>query len=103
MTSSSILLRLSNGLIGLVEFFISLRIILKFFGANATAPFVSWVYQTTDPLLAPFVGMFPSPKLPDGFTLEFAALFALFVYAFIGYIVTELIAELSHRAERRGK
>ena len=85
---------LVNGIISLVELLISVRIILKLFGASTTAPFVQWVYETSAPLLEPFLGMFPSPNLTGGFVLEFSAIFALFVYAFIGYIVLEILAIL---------
>lgn len=85
---------LVNGIITLVELLISVRIILKLFGASTTAPFVSWVYETTAPLLEPFIGMFPSPNLTGGFVLEFSAIFGLLVYAFIGYALLEILAVL---------
>lgn len=78
----------------LVELIISLRIILKLFGASETAPFVQWVYETSGPLLEPFIGMFPSPNISGGFVIEFSALFGLMVYAFIGYILLEIVATL---------
>lgn len=82
---------LVNGCMGLVELLISLRIILKLFGASTAAPFVQWVYETTAPLLQPFLGMFPSPNLTGGFVLEFSAIFGLMVYAFIGYLLLEVL------------
>lgn len=85
---------LVNGIISLVEILISLRIILKLFGASTTAPFVRWVYETTAPLLEPFLGMFPSPNLTGGFVLEFSAIFGLLVYAFIGYALLEIVTIL---------
>ncbi len=96
-----VILLLNNTIFGIVEFFIGLRIILKLFGASTSAPFVSWVYETTNPLLRPFLGMFPSPRLEGGFIIEFSALFGLLVYAFIGYLIEQIILELIYQAGRR--
>lgn len=85
---------LVNGIISLVELLISLRIILKLFGASTSAPFVRWAYETSAPLLEPFIGMFPSPNLSGGFVLEFSAIFGLLVYAFVGYALLELLTIL---------
>lgn len=82
---------LVSGIMGLVELLISLRIVLKLFGASTAAPFVQWVYETTAPLLQPFLGMFPSPNLTGGFVIEFSAIFGLMVYAFIGYLLLEVL------------
>lgn len=86
---------LSTTILGIVEFLLSLRIILKLFGASPTAPFVSWIYETTQPLLVPFIGAFPSPRLEGGFIIEFSSLFALIVFAFIGYLVDRLFVSFT--------
>ncbi len=85
----------------LVEGLLSLRIILKLFGASTTAPFVSWVYETTQPLLNPFANMFPSPQISGGFVLEFSSFFALMIYAFIGYVITQALETIVYYDERR--
>lgn len=94
---------LISAIISLVELLISLRIILKLFGASTAAPFVRWVYETTEPLLQPFIGMFPSPNLTGGFVLEFSAIFALLVYAFIGYMLLEVLSVLVQSETYREK
>lgn len=96
-----ILASLFNFITGLVELLLSLRIVLKLFNASTAAPFTRWVYETTSPLLAPFQGMFPSPELSGGFELEFSAIFALMVYAFVGYLIVEVLDSLRHQAELR--
>ncbi len=97
MNSAQLIISLSNIVIGLAEAVISLRIALKFFGANAAAPFVKWIYATSDSLLYPFQGMFPSAQLPEGFMIEFSAFFGLIVYALFGYILQELIGYFETR------
>lgn len=103
ITSPGLIVGLINFITSLIEGLLGLRILLKLFGASTTAPFVSWVYETTHPLLAPFIGMFPSPKLPEGLVIEFSALFALMVYAFIGYLAIELIETLIYFGSQREK
>src|SRR5689334_9352279 len=104
MYTTRILFRLLDGILGFVELLIGLRVILKFFGANAFSPFVSWVYETSRPLLAPFANMFPSPVIQGGFVIEFSALFALIVYAFIASIIEEILNQFeANELERRYK
>ncbi len=89
------LLTLSTTIVGIVEFLLSLRILLKLLGARTVAPFVTWVYETTSPLLAPFEGMFPTSTLSDGFVIEVSALFALLVYAFLGFLIESIVSQLT--------
>ena len=75
-----------------VEIFLGLRFILKLLGANPATPFVDWVYDTSLPLLGPFLNIFPSPVIDGQFVLEFTTLFAIVVYALIAYLIQELLA-----------
>jgi hypothetical protein len=74
----------------LVEVLLVFRFVLKLLAANPNTGLVAWIYETSQPLLQPFLFAFPNPSVRGGFTLEFTTLFALFAYAFIGYIVQEL-------------
>ncbi len=87
--------------INLVEGLLGLRILLKLFGASAQAPFVAWVFNTTDSLLAPFAGMFPSSAIDGGFVIEFSALIALVVYAFLGFVIIQAVESLMYYSSRR--
>lgn len=98
---SNLLIYLVDFIVGLVEILILLRIILKLFGANPGAPFVTWIYETTRGLLWPFIGMFPSPVIEGGFIVEFSAIFGLIVYAIIGYLIIELIRYISFTSTNR--
>lgn len=103
---SQLIVILINGVTCLIEGVLGLRIILKLFNASTIAPFVNWVYETTDPLLTPFSGMFPAPKITGGFVIEFSALFAITIYAMIGYLVAEIIGSLvtyGRQKQKRGK
>ncbi len=82
-----------------VELFLGLRLVLRLFGANPSADFVEWIYAMSRPLLEPFIGAFPSPAIEGGFVLEFTTLFAMIVYALVGYLVQELLWHI-HRTSR---
>lgn len=92
---------LAQLVIGLVEVILVTRFILKLFGANPQATFVSWIYEMTQPLLTPFLMAFPTPSVQGGYTLEFTTLFALFVYAFIGYLIQEILDILDTRRNKK--
>ncbi len=89
------ILTLSDTVLGIIEFLLSLRILLKLFGASTQAPFVQWVYETTNPLLAPFEGMFPTSSLSTSLVLEISTLFALITYAFVGVLLESIIRQLA--------
>lgn len=78
-------------IMGVVETILTFRFVLKLLGANPQTPFVQWIYDMSAPLLQPFVYMFPTPSVNGGYSLEFTTLFALFAYAFAGYILTEVL------------
>lgn len=100
MVTAAIIGRIADAILGFVSLFLALRIILKLFGANTAAPFVNWVYETSEPLISPFRGMFPHPVLTGGFVIEFSTLFALLVYVLIGYAIGELLDFLSYNRTR---
>lgn len=96
-----VLISAVNGVGSFVAGFLVLRFLLKLLGASAVAPFVQWVYAVTDPLLAPFAGMFPSPALERGLALEFNTLFAIVAYSFVFYLITSVLSEIEWRTARR--
>ena len=98
---SKLLRDLITFVIGLVELLLVFRFMLKLFAANPQASFVSWIYEMTEPLLAPFLLAFPTPSVQGGYTLEFTTLFALFVYAFVGYLLQELLLIIGSRSSRK--
>lgn len=103
MLAPRFLIRLINLVTDIVVGLLGLRIVLKILGASTTAPFVTWVYDTTRPLLTPFQGMFPSPELAPRLTLEFSAVFAIVVYSFVGYILSDIVRTMSPKVDSSGK
>lgn len=93
--TGQLLLTVTYLVTGFVEFMLGLRVFMKLFGASTVAPFVQWVYETTAPLLQPFAGIFPSPRIEGRFIIEFSALFALVVYVFIAYAVEYVLSAIT--------
>lgn len=86
---------------GLIEGLLVFRFVLKLFGASASAPVVEWIYETSQPLLSPFLAAFPAPKVSGFLVVEFSTLFAVFTYAFVGYIVQEILEAMASTSSRR--
>lgn len=98
---SAFVVNLVSFITNLIETLLGLRIFLRLFNASANAPFVRWIYETTDPLLSPFTGMFPSPKLTGGLLIEFSTLFAMIFYTVIGYLIVEAVEMLVHLSTKK--
>jgi hypothetical protein len=81
-------------IVAVIEVLLVFRFVLKLLAANEAAGFVSWIYEASQPLLAPFVFAFPTASVRGGFALEFTTLFAIFAYAFGGYIIEEILSLL---------
>lgn len=86
-------------LLGVIEFFLITRFLLKLLGANPAAPFVRWIYETSGSMLEPFSNAFSSARV-EGFVFDFNALFGLFMYVFGAYLITEIISLLDHFTRR---
>jgi hypothetical protein len=93
--SRRIVLRFVDIIIGIIEVLLGLRVLLHLLGANPASEFVAWLYGTTDQLLAPFAGIFPSFSLSGNYVIEFTTLFAMLAYAFIGWAILKLISFLT--------
>ncbi len=88
---------LSNVVFSIVGVFLMFRLVMKLLGANESSAFVNFVYENSLPLLSPFLLAFPSPSVNGKFVLEFTTLFAIFVYAFISYLVQEILDFISSK------
>jgi hypothetical protein len=71
---------------------LAIRLVLELLGANASAPFIAWIYNASASLVAPFQGAFPSLYLSGGYIIDLSAILAMIVYAVIAWLVIRLIA-----------
>lgn len=79
----------------LVEALLLLRFIFKLFAANSTAPFTTWLYDTTNVLIHPFRGIFPAPVIDRTFVFDISALIAMVIYALVFEFIIYLFNFLS--------
>lgn len=86
---------LINFFLWLVEVFLALRFILRFFAADPTNGFVHWIYNSSDVLMQPFRGIFPSTVIGNNHVVDFSALFAMVVYGLIALAFASLASWLS--------
>jgi uncharacterized protein YggT (Ycf19 family) len=86
---------LINFFLSLVEIFLALRFILRFFAANPTNGFVHWIYNSSDALMQPFRGIFPTTVVGQNHVVDFSALFAMVVYGLIALAFAALVAYLN--------
>ena len=75
---------------GIIEALIVIRLILKLLAANPDAGFSSFIYGITNPLVAPFQGVFATPQ-SHGSILDMAAILAIIVYALLIWGIARLL------------
>lgn len=83
--------KITQVFVGVVAAFLGLRFFLRLFNANPANDFVSWLYNVSDRLLEPFRGVFPMQEIEPGFVVEFSTLFAMVIYALIGFLILALV------------
>lgn len=85
-------------LFGFIEALITIRIVLKMIGANASAFFTYLVYSVTDVFLWPFSGIAPTPAV-GAFQFEISSVIAILVYALAAWGITRLLWVLFYHPE----
>jgi hypothetical protein len=70
---------------------------LRLLGANPTATFVDWEYDSVTRTMAPFRGMFDSLPLGDESVLDTSLLFAMIVYALAALFLRSAIEWITAR------
>jgi YggT family protein len=75
--------------LGVIESLLLIRFLLKLFAANPNAGFTEMIYSLTYPFVAPFIGVFSSPRL-EGSVMEWASLLAMLIYWLFAWAVVKL-------------
>ncbi|BAQ65352.1 YggT family protein [Geminocystis sp. NIES-3709] len=85
-------------LIGFLEVLLTLRFFLRFTGANTENQFTQFIYNLSDPFIAPFSTLFISPVTEGGSNpvgganvFDLNVLVAIVVYALLGWIGVSFI------------
>lgn len=89
--------RLLYYMLDIVEVVLAFRFMLRLLGANADTQFVKAVYALSEPLVAPFRGVF-SRVAVEGTVVEWSSLVAMIVYAIAAYALIRLITLLAKKS-----
>ena len=74
-----------------------IRLLLALFAARASAGFVQFIRNISDPLYAPFKGIVASPSTEEGFTLALPIVVAIVVYMLLHLAINGLLRIFAHR------
>lgn len=88
-------------ILGVIEVLLAIRLVFKFLGANPSSNFVSYIYTTTQGLLAPFHAIFRSTAtqgIETTAVLEPSTMIAMVVYALIAWGFVKLIVIMRGRS-----
>lgn len=81
---------------GVIDGLLIIRMILKLLGANPTAAFSNWIYNTTAFFLGPFKNILPTIGNEQS-QLEMSVVLAILVYALLGWAIGRLVAIIFYR------
>jgi hypothetical protein len=91
--------RLVDVFIGIIEIGLALRFVLMLLGANATTPFVAWIYDSTQALVNPFEGIFGTPQGVLA-SFDFTTIVAIVAYAVLGWILLYVVSSINDMASK---
>lgn len=80
----------------MLEGLLAVRVGLKLIGANPDNPFAALVYNLSDLLLFPFIGLMGTPAV-DGLVLEVSTLIAMVVYALVFWAIERVVWVIFYR------
>ena len=80
-------------IVGLLVVLLAVRFILALLGANLDNSFAQFIYQLTDPLVAPFRGLLQIGQFQAGVVrLEIETILAALVYGLVGWGITAAVS-----------
>ena len=79
---------------------LSLRVFLLATSANATTPFVEFIYKSSADYLAPFRGIFPTKPVGETGYVDTASLFAIIMYLLIAWLISSGIKYIQSKIDR---
>ncbi len=85
-------------ILGVIEVFLGLRLLLRFMGANPNSPFADFVYNVSYIFAAPFLTLFGNTDV-GGSVLEWSTAFAMLIYWLIALGIVKVL-QLSKPASK---
>jgi YGGT family len=88
-------------IVGFVDVLLAIRFILKLLGGSTVSGFVTFMYDITQPLVAPFHGIF-NTSVQGRSILEPESLVAIAIYSLIGWGIVSLIRMMNRTRPAEG-
>jgi YGGT family len=88
-------------IVGFVDVILAIRFILKLLGGSTVSGFVTFMYDITQPLVAPFHGIF-NTAVQGRSILEPESLVAIAIYSLIGWGIVSLIRMMTRTRPAEG-
>lgn len=82
---------------------LTIAFFLKLFAANPGAPFVEWIYRSTDRIMQPFRGIFPAVQGGGRSVLDVSLLFAMLMYGLLALAVHALVEWVNRKLAGVGR
>ncbi len=79
-------------------FALAMRIFLLLAAANPATPFVRFIYDVSADYMRPFTGIFPAKPVGGDSYFDVSAAFAILVYFFLMWVVSEFISYVDTQA-----
>jgi hypothetical protein len=86
-------------IVGFVDILLAIRFLLKLLGGSTVSGFVTFMYNVTQPLVAPFHGIF-NTTVQGRSILEPESLVAIAIYSLIGWGIISLIHMMTRNTTR---
>jgi uncharacterized membrane protein len=83
-------------ILGLIEAFIGLRILLKLWAADPGNAFAKFIYDVSQIFVGPFLGLTQTPAA-GGMVLEISSFIAMIVYALVFWGIERLVWVIFYR------
>ncbi len=90
----------ANGFLYFANVMLLFRVFFLLFSANPSTPFVQWVYNVTNDLIAPFRGIFPTKPVGETGYLDISAIFAIIFYLILSAVITNLMHYLDTKKRK---
>lgn len=84
-------------ILGIIEVLLGFRFVLLLLGANIEAGFAQFVGNLTNPLMAPFKGLFPVNTAESGSIFSPSIIVAMIVYALVFYVLAQVVRIITEK------
>ncbi len=89
--ANDVAVRIVYLIVGIINTLLGIRFVFVLLGANSSNGIANFVYSVTQPLLAPFFGLFNYKAVYGTVRFEFETLVAMAFYSLIAWIIARVL------------